>query len=84
MLQGDAVHHQHVFSMKGLISAGEAKITNARSPLIPPGIMTGWPGTGPVSLPSVLKRRLNSQKTYASPVSGNTVYVSPQWVIERL
>jgi hypothetical protein len=47
--------------MDALISCGEANTTEARSPIIPAPTITGLPGSGPRSLPSVLKRRLNSQ-----------------------
>jgi hypothetical protein len=59
--------------MKRLISSGAEKITNARSPIMLAGIKTGCPGSGPLPLESVLKRRLNSQNGWDSPLSTPTV-----------
>ena len=50
-----------------LISPGAAKTIDARSPCIPAPTMTGFPGLGPRSLASVLKRRLNSQTLFTLP-----------------
>jgi hypothetical protein len=61
--------HQQRFSMEELISFGSAKITDARSPIMPPVCRAAWPGRGPVSLESVLKRRLNSQNGWVSPAA---------------
>src|SRR2546427_12923359 len=44
--------------MNPLISSGKAKITSARSPIIPAGTRAGAPFWGPSSLTSVLKRKL--------------------------
>jgi hypothetical protein len=53
---------QHPCEMKPLISSGDAKMTSARSPIIPAGTMAGAPFCGPSSLTSVLKRKVRSQK----------------------
>src|SRR5687768_9328035 len=53
--------------MNGPISSGAAKITEARSPIIPAPTMAGAPFGGPSSLESVLKRRLRSQNCVGSP-----------------
>src|SRR5215468_3451161 len=49
--------------MNPLISSGDAKITSARSPIIPAPTRAGAPFCGPSSLTSVLKRKLRSQKS---------------------
>jgi hypothetical protein len=53
--------------MKPLISSGDAKITAARSPIMPARKIAGAPFAGPSSLESVLKRRLRSQKLRILP-----------------
>jgi hypothetical protein len=53
--------------IRALISAGDAKNTDARSPIMPVGRMTGLPLSGPVLLESILKRRLASQKSVLRP-----------------
>ena len=58
---------QHRSAMNPLISSGLAKITSARSPIIPAGTMAGAPFCGPSSLTSVLKRKLRSQKSRVFP-----------------
>src|SRR6516225_8533798 len=58
---------QHRCEMKPLISSGEAKITSARSPIIPAPTRAGEPFCGPSSLTSVLKRKLRSQKSRTLP-----------------
>ena len=58
---------QHRCEMKPLISSGEAKITSARSPIIPAPTRAGAPVWGPSSLTSVLKRKLRSQKSGTLP-----------------
>src|SRR5712692_7496966 len=74
--------HLHDRSMKLLISSGEAKTTDARSPCMPAPTITGLPGRGPPLLESVLKRRLNSQTLFTLPSAVFTVYVSRQCSIE--
>src|SRR5262245_19427906 len=64
------VHHgspQHCFLMNAEISSESEKNTDARSPIIPAGRIAGCPRTGPVSLESVLKRRLASQYGRVAP-----------------
>lgn len=51
----------HACLTNALISPGAAKTTDARSPCMPAPMMTGFSGSGPFWLESVLKRRLNSQ-----------------------
>ena len=58
---------QHRGSIVPVISAGAAKITAARSPIIPAGIIAGAPFSGPFSLESVMNRRLRSQKARVLP-----------------
>src|SRR3990172_4563803 len=60
---------QQVESTKPPISSGDAKTTDARSPIMPPRASTGLPFAGPLALESLLKRRLNSQKGIVSPAS---------------
>src|SRR3546814_4729175 len=60
---------QHFFSIAAPISAGSEKITDARSPIMPARVSTGLPFAGPLSLESVLKRRLNSQNGIVSPAA---------------
>ncbi len=54
--------HGHSLCPNDEISSGREKITAARSPCMPLPTLTGLPANGPLALPSVLKRRLNSQK----------------------
>jgi hypothetical protein len=68
----DAVHIRHFSRMSGLISAGEAKTTNARSPIIPAPTITGLPGAGPSSLPSVSRCKLNSRYGSFAPSAAAT------------
>src|SRR5256885_83210 len=56
-----------------LISFGDAKTTEARSPCIPAPTATGFPGSGPSLLESVLNRRLNSQIFWTLPSAVVTV-----------
>src|SRR2546425_12509909 len=49
--------------MKPLISSEFAKITSARSPIIPAPTSAGAPFCGPSSLTSVLNRKFRSQKS---------------------
>src|SRR6516164_6666898 len=58
---------QHRCEIKPLISSGPAKITSARSPIIPAPTRAGAPFCGPSSLTSVLKRKLRSQKSRTFP-----------------
>src|SRR5215510_6186364 len=60
-------HFQHAFAMKPLISSGPAKITSARSSIIPAPTSAGAPFCGPSSLTSVLKRKFRSQKSRTFP-----------------
>ncbi len=60
---------QHRFWMKALISVGSEKMTNARSPLMLARRIAGLPFSGPNSLESVLKRRLNSQNVNVPPAA---------------
>lgn len=53
--------------MKPEISSGREKTMAARSPCMPLPTITGLPAGGPSGLPSVLKRRLNSQKVADLP-----------------
>src|SRR5258708_17482952 len=59
--------HQHRASIILLISSGVAKITAARSPNMPAGMIAGAPLTGPSLPESVMKRRLRSQKARVLP-----------------
>src|SRR5712691_9703897 len=63
------VGHWHFASIVRLISSGEAKTMDARSPCMPAGSSTGLPLDGPSRLESVLKRRLNSQNGTIWPSS---------------
>src|SRR5712664_1750323 len=58
---------QHRASIILAISSGAAKITAARSPIMPAGMIAGAPFSGPSLLESVLKRRLRSQKARVLP-----------------
>jgi hypothetical protein len=58
---------QHRSAINPLISLGAAKITSARSPIIPAGTRAGAPFCGPSSLTSVLNRRFRSQKSRLFP-----------------
>jgi hypothetical protein len=51
--------------MNPLISSGDAKITSARSPIMPAGTRAGASLRGPSSLTLVLKRRLRSHHAAA-------------------
>jgi hypothetical protein len=64
---------QHLLAMNGLISLGSAKITSARSPIIPAPTMTGAFFSGPRPLASVIKRRLRSQNLRVCPLAVVTV-----------
>src|SRR6266849_4469098 len=68
-----AERHLHDCLMKLLISSGDAKTTEARSPCMPAPTITGLPGAGPSLLESVLKRRLNSQTLFTLPSAVFTV-----------
>src|SRR6267378_1059512 len=59
--------------MNSLISFGDAKTTEARSPCMPAPTATGLPGGGPSLLESVLNRRLNSQIFWLLPSAVPTV-----------
>src|SRR5207248_3056174 len=50
-----------------VISSGAAKITSARSPIIPAGVIAGVPFSGPSLPESVLRRRLRSQNACVFP-----------------
>jgi hypothetical protein len=58
---------QHRPSIILPISSGAAKITAARSPIIPAGMIAGTPPCGPWSPESVMKRRLRSQNARVLP-----------------
>jgi hypothetical protein len=64
---------QHRCEMKPLISSGDAKITSARSPIIPAPTSAGAPSCGPSSLKSVLNRKLRSQKSRIFPSAVETL-----------
>jgi hypothetical protein len=64
---GDPVAVQHRASIIMVISAGAAKITAARSPIIPAGMIAGAPLSGPSLLESVMNRKLRSQKARVLP-----------------
>lgn len=72
----------HVSLIAALISADEAKMTDARSPCMPAPRTTGLPGAGPLGLESVLNRKLNSQTLLTFPSTVLIVYVSPQCCID--
>ena len=57
--------HQQPDATNPLISSGPAKITSARSPIIPAPTSAGAPFCGPSGLESVLSRRLRSQSGVA-------------------
>src|SRR6516165_3717363 len=73
--------HQHRVSIVLLISSGAAKITSARSPIIPAATSAGTPFCGPSFPASVFKRRLRSQNARVLPSAVVTRYVSRQYVI---
>src|SRR3981081_3646636 len=58
---------QHCGSIILVISSGAAKITAARSPRLPAGMLAGAPFAGPSWLESVMKRRLRSQNGLVIP-----------------
>jgi uncharacterized cupredoxin-like copper-binding protein len=58
---------QHLLTMKPLISLGSAKMTSARSPIIPAPTKAGAFLSGPSALASVFKRRLRSQNLRVCP-----------------
>src|SRR5882724_11841211 len=58
---------QHSCEINALISSGAAKITEARSPIMPAPTIAGAPFSGPSLLESVLKRRFRSQKSRVLP-----------------
>jgi hypothetical protein len=58
---------QHRASIILAISSGAAKITAARSPIMPAGMIAGTSFCGPSLLESVIKRRLRSQKARVLP-----------------
>jgi hypothetical protein len=64
----------HERLMAKLISSGEAKNTQNRSPSVPAGRMTGVPARGPRSLESTLKRRAVSKKSTILPSAMVTEY----------
>ena len=65
--------HSHFETMRGLISPGSAKITSARSPIIPAPTKAGAFLSGPSPLVSVLIRRLRSQNLCSCPFAIVTV-----------
>src|SRR5262249_27942380 len=69
--------------MNPLISSGDAKITSARSPIMPAGTRAGALFCGPSSLTSVLKRKLRSQKSRILSVCGSDL-VGIAAMIDRL
>ena len=58
---------QHRASIILAISSGAAKITAARSPIMPAGMIAGTSLSGPSLLESVMKRRFRSQKARVLP-----------------
>ena len=60
---------QHRASIILVISSGAAKITEARSPSMPAGMIAGTPLAGPSLLASVMKRKLRSQKCRVFPLA---------------
>src|SRR5256885_15271860 len=70
--------HQQARLMTLSISPGWEKITAARSPSMPAGMIVGAPGFGPRAPESVSKRRLRSQNSAVMPSAVVTRYVSPQ------
>ena len=59
--------------ISGLISPGSAKMTSARSPIIPARTKAGAFFCGPSSLASVFSRRFRSQNLRVSPLAVVTV-----------
>src|SRR5207237_1975801 len=66
-------HHSHFAAINGLISLGSAKITSARSPIIPAATKAGALFSGPSLLASVFNRRFRSQNLCVSPFEVVTV-----------
>ena len=64
---------RHSALMNSLISFGEAKMIEERSPCMPAPTATGLPGSGPSLLESLLNRRLNSQTFSLLPSAVSTV-----------
>jgi hypothetical protein len=73
----------HERLMAELISSGDAKNTQNRSPSVPAGRMTGVPPRGPRSLESILKRRAPSKKSTILPSAMVTEYAPREYAIER-
>src|SRR4029077_10297646 len=69
---------QHWRVMNRLISSGDEKTMDARSPIIPAFTIAGASLSGPSPLESVLKRRLRSQKSRVFPSTVVTLNVSWQ------
>src|SRR5215472_4844699 len=70
---------QHLFDMNVLISLGSAKITSARSPIIPALTSPGAFFSGPSPLASVFKRRLRSQNLRVWPAVSNFLHAF-RWI----
>src|SRR6266850_3305940 len=62
---------QHRASIILAISSGAAKITAARSPIMPAGMIAGAPFSGPSLLESVTKRRFALPKSACLIVGGS-------------
>src|SRR5258708_38190537 len=73
--------HQHRASIILLISSGVAKITAARSPNMPAGMIAGAPLSGPSLPESGMKRRLRSQNARVLPSAVDPPYGSRARVI---